>query len=247
MKRSWTRDPIADHPGTDAAGNWRRLAAEVRRGTSVGRALMHLQVQADVAVRGIVLDVGGGHRQTYLGFLDPAAMDRFISMDIQPTPNVDVVGSVGSMPFSTGSFDTVLCFNLLEHVFDHETSLRELRRVMKPDAVLYGWTPFSIGVHGDPCDYWRYTPDALEALLRKTGFAPVRVTGCGDAFLSAFDLVRPYIRARFVGRMLRVAGVVLASLAGWTWARIRPVANRTPVPADCPNGVWFVARRGGWP
>ncbi len=222
---------------------WRSIIAEVRRGRSVGRALMHVQVRADVRARGTVLDVGGGHRQTYLEFVDLAAVGRLVSIDLRPAPGLGVVGSVTSLPFGTGSVDTVLCFNLLEHVFDHDAALREMHRVMKPHAVLYGWTPFSIAVHGDPCDYWRYTPDALKALLDRTGFVVDKVTGCGDAFLSALDVVRPYIRVRLIGRTLRIAGVLLAALAGRSAARLRRAGSRIPDPAACPNGVWFVARR----
>ena len=224
---------------------WRRITSEVRRGRSIGRALMHERIRADVSLRGIVLDAGGGHRQTYLEFLDLAAARRVVSIDIRPSPGLDVAGSVTSLPFRTGSVDTVLCFNLLEHVFDHEAALREMRRVMKPDGVLYGWTPFSIGVHGDPCDYWRYTADALKALLRQSGFEAIRVTSCGNVFLSAFDLLRPYIRVRLVGRLLRIAGVLLASLAGWSCGRLRRAGYRAPDPAACPSGVWFVARGRG--
>ena len=226
---------------------WRRIVTEVRRGRSVGRALMHMQVEADVVARGIVLDVGGGHRQTYLEFLDVAAADRLVPVDIRPTSHRSVAGSATRLPFRSASVDTVLCFNLLEHVFDHEAALREMRRVMKSGALLYGWTPFSIGVHGDPSDYWRYTPDALEELLRTTGFAPVKVTGCGNVFLAVFDLLRPYLRARIVGRALRLTAVVLASLANWSFVRLRAAGHRAPDPVACPNGIWFVARRIGQP
>ncbi|MYK89183.1 MAG: methyltransferase domain-containing protein, partial [Acidobacteria bacterium] len=170
---------VGPAPAPPTTMTWRHIVTEVRRGRSVGRALMHKQVQADVVARGIVLDGGGGHRQSYLEFLDVVAADRLVSVDIRPTPDLSVAGSVTLLPFKSASVDTVLCFNLLEHVFDHDAALREMRRVMKPGALLYGWTPFSIGVHGDPSDYWRYTPDALEELLRLAGFVPVRVTGCG--------------------------------------------------------------------
>ena len=204
---------------------------------------MHVQVRADVRARGTVLDVGGGHRQTYLEFVDLAAADRLVWVDIRPAPGLGVVGSVIRLPLGTASVDTVLCFNLLEHVFDHAAALREMHRVMKPGAVLYGWTPFSIGVHGDPSDSWRYTPDALEALLVRSGFFVDKVTGCGNAFLSAFDLLRPYIRVRLVGRALRITGLLLAYLAGRSAARLGRSGYRVPDPAACPNGVWFVARR----
>lgn len=118
--------------------SWRYILREVYKGTSVGRALMHIDIQADVSISGTVLDIGGGHRATYLDFIHLPAAERFIVIDIQPTPSVDVLGSVTNMPFRSESIDTILCFNLLEHVFEHEAALREMHRVMKPGAVIYG-------------------------------------------------------------------------------------------------------------
>ena len=106
--------------------------------------------------------------------MDVSAAKSFVVVDIQPTPIVQmVVGSVTDMPIRSKSIDTILCFNLLEHVFDYESALSEMHRVMKPGAVLYGWVPFIIGVHGDPNDYWRYTPETLRALLSNAGFSTI--------------------------------------------------------------------------
>lgn len=46
-------------------------------------------------------------------------------------------GSITALPFPDDSFDTVLCLDVLEHLYynDQETALRELRRVLKPDGV----------------------------------------------------------------------------------------------------------------
>ena len=201
---------------------------------------MHLKVRSDVTIRGRVLDVGGGRRQTYLDFVSVTEPNEIVVVDIQPTPAVDVVGSVTSMPLQSESVDTVLCFNLLEHVFDHDAALREVRRVMKPGAVLYGWVPFIFGVHGAPHDYFRYTGAALRELLSKAGLTPMKIENSGGVFLSAFDLLRPYVRLWFAGRILRVAGLSLALFAGWLFSRIKPEST---APANCPLGIWFVAER----
>ena len=222
---------------------WRFMAAEVFRGNSIGRALMHLNVKSDVILRGRVLDVGGGHRQTYLDYLSIADAEGFIVVDLQPAPAVKIVGSVTDIPIQSESFDTVLCFNLLEHVFDHRSALREMCRVMKPGAVLYGWVPFIIGVHGDPHDYFRYTGDALGILLKETGLTPVKMQNSGGVFLSAFDMLMPYIRFRLIGRILRVAGVTASLFATWLFSRIRMGGYRSLDPSSCPSGLWFIAQR----
>ena len=202
---------------------------------------MHLNVKTDVELRGKVLDVGGGHRNTYIEYMDLSKANDFVVIDIQPTPIVKVVGSVTEMPIQSKSIDTVLCFNLLEHVFDYESALSEIHRVMKPGAILYGWVPFIIGVHGDPQDYWRYTPTALERLLRSAGLRPLKIEGCGDAFLSAFDLIRPFIRFWYIGRIVRTASAAAAMFTGWLLSKSKIGPLKSVEPETCPTGIWFVA------
>ena len=217
--------------------SWREILEEVYRGRSLNRALLHHQVRTRVRLFGMVLDVGGGHRNTYVDHVDTVAVKSFVVIDVQSTPIVDVVGSVTSLPVCDDSFDAVLCFNLLEHVFDYETALSEMNRVMKPGAVLYGWVPFALGIHGDPHDYWRFTPDTLEALLCKAGFSRHEIVPCGDGFLAGFDLVRPGITIKFFGSTIRVAAASAALAASWTARKLsrRVAAN----PEDTPLGIWF--------
>ena len=220
---------------------WRDILKDVYRGSSVNRALLHQQVGSRVSLRGMVLDVGGGHRNTYVEHMNIRSAKGLIVVDLQPSPLVNVVGSVTNMPIRSESFDIVLCFNLLEHVFDYESALAEIRRVMKPGATLYGWVPFTIGVHGDPQDYWRYTPDTLGTLLSGAGLSKVAIIPSGDAFLAGFDLVRPYIRFWFIGSIVRVVCAWFALVASLTVQKLAPrgVAH----PDSSPLGIWFEAMR----
>lgn len=45
-------------------------------------------------------------------------------------------GSVVSLPFPAGTFDVVICTEVLEHVPDYRSALRELRRVLRPGGRL---------------------------------------------------------------------------------------------------------------
>ncbi len=60
------------------------------------------------------------------------------TIDIDPALGADVMGSVTQMPFEAGSFDVVLCSEVLEHLpwEDAERALRELRRVARSGVVL---------------------------------------------------------------------------------------------------------------
>ncbi len=52
-----------------------------------------------------------------------------------------VEGSVLSMPFADGSFDLAVCLDVIEHLADDRAALRELRRVLAPDAPLLVTAP----------------------------------------------------------------------------------------------------------
>ena len=223
--------------------NWRFLAPQVYRGLSVNRALLHRQVRDNVVVKGNVLDAGGGHRQSYLAYMNVDDAESIVALDIRPGGSVSIRGSVTQMPIKAETIDTVLCFNLLEHIYDHRAAVCELHRVMKPGAVLYGWTPFALGVHGDPYDYWRYTPDALQKLLHDVGLSGIEIEACGDVFLSAYDLVRPYVRGWIFGGLARASGLVLALLVTRLFVLAGRVLSMRTNPSSCPNGVWFMATR----
>ena len=45
------------------------------------------------------------------------------------------------MPFADGTFATVLCTEVLEHVPDPAAAIREFRRVLRPGGVLIGSVP----------------------------------------------------------------------------------------------------------
>jgi SAM-dependent methyltransferase len=51
-----------------------------------------------------------------------------------------VAGDVQALPFSDAAFDAVMAMHMLYHVPDIPAAVRELRRVLRPDGVLYVFT-----------------------------------------------------------------------------------------------------------
>jgi SAM-dependent methyltransferase len=76
-----------------------------------------------------------------------------------------------ALPFIDASFDTVLCLNTLEHIYDAPAVLAELFRVLKPGGVIHVTVPFMYRIHGHPDDYFRATPSWWRETFARTGFA----------------------------------------------------------------------------
>lgn len=115
-----------------------------------------------------VLEVGSynvnGTVRPFIERHDPAS---YLGVDAAPGPGVDLVIDVGDL---SGAFDPVfglvVSTEMLEHVRDWKTALRNLIEVTAPDGVL-AITTRSPGFpyHAFPEDHWRYPPETMQKLL----------------------------------------------------------------------------------
>ncbi len=102
----------------------------------------------------------------------------FTGTDLRPGPGVDRVEDLRSLTLADDSVGMALCLETLEHCDDPFAAGRELARVVRPGGVCAVSTPFLLGIHGYPSDYFRYTPEAMRSLL--SGFDSVWTAGVGD-------------------------------------------------------------------
>jgi SAM-dependent methyltransferase len=79
--------------------------------------------------------------------------EGWINLDRSALPGVDVVHDIEQLPlpFSSDSFDYVLCQDVLEHV-DYIPLLRDIRRILKAGGILHIRVPHftSSYAYGDP-------------------------------------------------------------------------------------------------
>src|SRR5882757_784407 len=65
---------------------------------------------------------------------------------------VSAVADLHDLPFKSGSFDKIICSQVLEHVDDPQTVLGELGRVLRPGGRMYLSVPFLWHLHQEPFD-----------------------------------------------------------------------------------------------
>jgi SAM-dependent methyltransferase len=110
-----------------------------------------------------VLDIGCGHKPYYPYF---AASATYVGIDVVENPMADLLGPVEALPVEDGSFDIVLCNQVLEHCDDPAQAVRELRRVLAPGGRVLASTHGVQVYHPSPNDLWRWTHAGLERLFR---------------------------------------------------------------------------------
>jgi SAM-dependent methyltransferase len=146
-------------------------------------------------VRGSVLDVGCGtepYRKLYdveryvgLEFDSPAARARNIADDFYD-------GS--RFPYDDARFDTVLCNQVLEHVFAPDRLLSEIARVLKPGGRLVLTVPFVWDEHEQPLDYARYSSFGLRSLLERSGLRILEHKKLNPNLAAIFQLINAYLQ-----------------------------------------------------
>jgi SAM-dependent methyltransferase len=94
------------------------------------------------------------------------AAGEHIGCDIQDGLGVDRIEDVHRLSFPDASVGTVICLETLEHVGDPIRAVAEMHRVLRPGGVLAVSSLMFFPIHAHPWDYWRFTPEGFELLLR---------------------------------------------------------------------------------
>ena len=131
-----------------------------------------------------------------------------------------------SLPYENASVDTVVCANVLEHIYNHKFLVVQIYRMLKPQGILIGFVPFLFQYHPDPHDYFRYTEEALQRIFTDAGFHDIVIEHVGGG---------PFA-VNFHNTSLSVPRIVAAALFPFYWSldqlflKLRPQAReRYPI------------------
>jgi SAM-dependent methyltransferase len=113
-----------------------------------------------------VLDVGCGPKP-YFPFFEPYASE-YVGVDVD-NPAAELTGAVEDLPVADGSFELVLCTQVLEHAREPQRAVAELARVVAPGGRVLASTHGVQVYHPSPEDLWRWTHTGLERLFTEHG------------------------------------------------------------------------------
>jgi len=130
---------------------------------------------------GIVLDVGSGS-SPYRYVFEPCAAE-YITLDIDPKRGrIDIIASAMDLPFRDSSIDTVICFQVVEHLPSPERFFSEVKRVLKNGGHLICSLPQQWRLHEKPYDFFRFTCYGIKQLCNQSGLKLLYVKPNGGAW-----------------------------------------------------------------
>lgn len=118
-------------------------------------------------VTGRVLDVGCGPMSRYRHLFD---CSEYVKMDIAPGENVDVVGTAEAIPFPDESFDSIVCTETINDVFEPVKAFAEFNRTLRKGGIILITCPSIAKQTDSATDYWRFTRHSLRKLAEDSGF-----------------------------------------------------------------------------
>ena len=134
-------------------------------------------VQFAGIIKGIVYDLGCGIRPYEPDILSVA--EEYVGVDWSNTFHslqADIAADLNKpLPIEDGVADTVVSFQVMEHLCEPQIMLNEAYRILKPKGNILLTVPFQWWVHEAPYDFFRYTRYGLEYMFTKAGFVDVQV------------------------------------------------------------------------
>jgi len=112
---------------------------------------------------------------------------EIISIDIDSVKKPDIIMDVCNMSFNDSTFDIVVMMEVLEHVADTKSAVQEIFRVLRNGGKVLVSTPYILGIHEEPYDYYRFTKYGLIEIFKN--FSEVSVTernGYASATMTLF-------------------------------------------------------------
>ena len=170
--------------------------------------------RAAPAITGDVLDFGCGSKpyeplftnaRTYIG------VDIEVSGHDHARSKVDVFYDGRTIPFADEQFESVVCFEVFEHVFNLDEVLSEIKRVTKQSGKLLITIPFAWDEHEIPYDFARYTSYGIRYILEQHGFEIVTLEKTTTYVLALSALFIAYLhqyvlpKGRILGRVAHLA------------------------------------------
>ena len=212
------------------------IISQCSHGTSLLRAFQNLDFKKKVKVSRETIDLGAKDSlYAYHQLIQKSSDTKMTFTDLYPkNKGILEINYDNDFPIDSNTFDNILVFNVLEHVWDTRNLLSESHRILVPGGTIWGSVPFLFRYHQDPTDFWRFTHEALEQLLQRTHFCEIEVStygvGCFSVSVNTFSNL---LRFKILIAILWIIAIGLDSLLTRIWPQ-----NKTYY-----LGVFFKAKK----
>jgi SAM-dependent methyltransferase len=132
--------------------------------------------------KGKLLDIGCGD-MPYKDLISQR-VDQYEALDFKErAAGVNYIGSVEKMDMiQDGTYDSAVCFEVLEHVPNPFEGVKEINRILKKDGILILSVPHLSRLHEQPHDYFRYTSYGITSLMNSGNFNILELKTTGGFF-----------------------------------------------------------------
>ena len=142
-----------------------------------------------------VLDAGAG-QCVYASYF---SQHRYESVDYcegnKKYGEINYVCQLHETPLEEESFDLMLLTQVLEHVAEPASVLKEMHRLLKPGCRLWLSAPLCWEEHEQPADFYRYTQFGLRHLLAQAGFTIVELEWTAGYYATLWYQLRLAVRS----------------------------------------------------
>lgn len=187
---------------------------QIVRGKSLIRAMFNNKVR-NIYIGGTVIDMGSGNkRPSYHNYIKFDSNSRIFTVNVIKYNMPDVIADLEcSFPFKDECADTIIAFNIMEHIYDFSNFTRECYRILRYNGMLYIFVPFLVRYHPDPEDYFRFTSQALSKILKNSGFEIeyIEVVGRGP-FTAACSQIDGLFSVNILARMAFAIIAIVATV-----------------------------------
>jgi SAM-dependent methyltransferase len=96
---------------------------------------------------------------------------------------IDFISGADEIPVADGSFEVILCTEVLEHVSEPIAVVREFGRILAPGGRLILTAPLGSGIHQEPYHFYGgYTPYWYRRFLTDAGFGSIEIAANAGSF-----------------------------------------------------------------
>lgn len=131
-------------------------------------------------------------------------------------------------PFENEMFESIVMFEVFEHVFNPNQFIREISRVLKSKGYLLITVPFIWDEHEQPYDYARYSSFGLKAIFEENGFEVIEHRKTNPNISVVFQLTNAYIYKIFMNRNKYIREIInllccsIINILGTVFSRLLP-------------------------